>query len=213
MKRQRTKIPRSWQDLSLKQFIQLQAVPKTDNKITQAIQRVAILTGKTEDEIREYHPLQISSIVKKINFLDTLPKDKKVVYFYHKWKLYKRDKLDYTTANQVTEILQLNTKEKNVGIKILNVLAVIYYRGKNDQYDADRFIKIKGELETLDFITAWNSAGFFLTGLRTYLPNALRRFFRNRTTGDLEKLISEAENTENTKGLKELGILINGIIL
>jgi hypothetical protein len=212
-KRRTTKIPKSWRDLTLKQFIELQALPKTKNKITQTIQRVAVLTGKTDDEIREYAPAQISYIVKRINFLDKLPREKKQVFFYHKWKLYKRDKLDYTTANQVTEILQLNANEKNVGAKILNVLAVIYYRGKKDKYDADRFTQIRGELESLDFITAWNTAGFFLTGLTTYLPNALRRYSRKLTTGQLENLTNEVENIESLKNLSELKILTSGTIL
>jgi len=213
LKRRKTRIPKSWKDLTLKQFIELQGLPETKNKITRTIQRVAVLTDKTEDEIRDYAPAQISKIVKRIKFLDTLPKEKKVVFFYHKWRLYKRDKLDYTTANQVTEILQLNAREENVGVKILNVLAVIYYRGKIDKYDADRFTKIKDELLDLDFVTAWNSAGFFLTGLKTYLPNALRRYSRKLTTGQLEILTSEAENIKNLNGLNVLEILTNGTTL
>jgi len=197
MIRRRTKAPKSWKDLTLKQFIELQGLPKTNNKVTRQIQRVAVLTDKPEDYIRDLAPLQFSALVDRIAFLDKLPKEKKSVFFYHKFRLYKREKLDYTTANQVTEILQLNSKEENVGIKILNVLAVIYYRGKVDKYDADRFTRIKDELLDLDFLTAWNSAGFFLTGLKTYLPNALRRSFQKLTIRQVEKLTKEVGNIEN----------------
>jgi len=197
------RIPKHWRQVTLNQFIALQELKPTSNKITDLVNKIAVLGNTTPDQVRNLTPKKINKIAEGLSFIEKLPKEKKVKFFYYNWKLYKREKLDYTTSNQVTDILSLNDSEENVGKKILNTLAVIYYRGKNKDYDADRFTQIKDELGGLDFETALNSTGFFLTGLRTYLPDALALYFQKLTTQEIENLTGFLGNTANIYDWKE----------
>ena len=206
-------IPSAWRNITLNQFIQLQELKETGNKITDTVNKIAVLTNSTPDKVRGLTPKKIAKISKRLDFVERLPKEKKVKYFYYKFRLYKREKLDYTTSNQVTDILTLNADEKNVGKKILNTLAVLYYRGNNKDYDADRYSKIKDELKDLDFETALNSATFFLTGLRQFLPGVLAQYFQKLTTYQMEALINEVGNIGKIYDLKEYARFINGTTL
>ena len=203
------KTPRSWRQVTLKQFIALEALPKTDNKITRIIGQVSILTNTSEADIRKWKPRKLSKLSLRLSFLSTLPKERKTMYFYHKFRMYKRADMNNTTVAQVTDILTLNTNTENVGEKILNALSVLYYKGKNKEYDADRFTKMQGELQNIDFQTAMNSSAFFFNGLKEYLPNALARFLKKQTTETIEKLIQE---TGTLSDWNEYAKYINGTI-
>lgn len=204
------KTPNSWRQVTLKQFIELQDLPETSNEITKLINRVAVLTKYTPQEIRDMNTKKLNKIGDRLKFLDILPKEKNTKAFYHKWKFYKRAELDHTTVAQVTDILTLNADEKNIGKKILNALAIMYYKGKKVDYDSDRYKQTLNELETLDFTTALNCTSFFLRGLRTYLPDALKRFFLQLTPGQLEKLTDEVGNLGNLNDLNAYKRFTNG---
>ena len=195
------KSPKSWRQVTLKQFINLQALPETTNDVTKLINQVAVLTKYTPEDIREMNSKKLNKIGDRLKFLETLPKERNTKNFYHKRRYYKRADLDHTTVAQVTEILTLNADEKNIGKKILNALAVIYYSGKKVDYDSDRYKDTLNKLENLDFTTALNSTSFFLRGLTTYLPDALARFSRKLTPGQREKLTDAVENIEKVNAL------------
>lgn len=195
------KAPNNWRQVTLKQFIELQALPETTNDITKLINQVAVLTNYTPEVIREMNSNKLNKIGDRLKFLENLPKEKNIKSFYHKYRYYKRAELDHTTVAQVTEILTLNADEKNIGKKILNALAVIFYSGKKVEYDSDRYKETLKQLETLDFYTALNSTSFFLRGLTTYLPDALARFFQKLTPGQLEILTQEVGNLEKVNAL------------
>lgn len=185
------KAPRTWRQVTLKQFIELEDLPKTENKITRIIGQVSVMTGIDQEEIRTWRPAKLSKVAERLKFLEQLPKERKTVYFYHRFRMYKRSNLDHTTVGQVTDILTLNQNTENTGEQILNALAVLYFRGKNTEYDADRFNQMKRELETVNFQTAMSAATFFFRGLKQYLPNVLARFLKKQTAETLEKLIHE----------------------
>lgn len=186
-------IPKKWAQVTLGQFIELQDMPKSKNKLTNLINQVAILTGYEVDVVRSWRPYQLDYVATRLKFIEEAPKEKNITRFYHGWKWYKSDGLDATTVAQVTDLLQMNTDEKNVGRKMLNALAVIYYRGNKAEYNADRFTQMKKEFLNLDLETALGASAFFLRGLREYLPNVLRQYLSKATITDLEKLTQEIE--------------------
>jgi len=203
-------LPRSWRQVTLKQFIALEALPETENKITRIVGQVSVLTGISENDIRNWKPAKLEKTALKLSFITSLPKERKAKYFYHKWRLYKRADMNNTTVAQVTDIMTLNNNTENVGEKVLNALAVLYYRRKNTEYDADRFKQMKAELESLDFQTAMNSSAFFFAGLKKYLPGVLARFLKKQTTRTIEKLIHE---TGTLSDLNAYAKFINGTTL
>ncbi|MHC4648300.1 MAG: hypothetical protein ACYTBJ_22810 [Planctomycetota bacterium] len=202
------KVPKSWNDITLQQFIELQNLPETDNEVTKLVQVLAVLLDTTEDDIRELTAKKLNRLGKYLTFLEELPREKKRVNFYHgpglkfwKWKYYKREAVENTTVGQVTDILQRNQDENNVGVKILNVLSTIYYTGKNVEYNAERYERTRGELLSLPVDEAITYSAFFLTGLRNFLPNVLRRYLKRLPTKSLEKLTQEIGTSYNVNDL------------
>lgn len=154
---------------------------------------MSILTGQSEKTIRNWKSYKLDFVANKLKFMEHQPKERNVKKFYHNYKLFKSSKLDQTTVGQVTDLLQMNTDQENVGRKILNALAVNFYTGKDEEYNSDRYAKMKKELLSLDLETALGASAFFLRGLRGYLPSVLQRFLSQATIAQLEKLTSEIE--------------------
>ena len=206
------KVPTDWRQITLKQFIELQDLPETSNEITKLINQVAVLTNKTPEEVRNLQAVKLNKIGERLKFIEHLPKEKKPVFFYHKFRLYRRQELNYTTVAQVTDILTLNANEKNVGRKILNALAVVYYKGRFKEYDSERFNKTKAELENLNFATAFNVSSFFFHGLKTYLPGVLSRYFLKLTASQIENLTQTVGKIGSINDWNEYVKYTNGTI-
>lgn len=207
------KLPHDWSGVTLGQFIQILDLPETDNKINDFIHKLAVLTGKDSELIKDSSTMaDISRYSKRLAFLGEMPPVKRRKWFFWKWRFYKRMSLDHTTTMQVADVMQLNGKEMNEGQKVLNVLSIIYYRGKEVEYNADRFQKMKLEFENLPFNMAYSSSVFFLNGLTSYFPNVLMRFSKltkRMTMTQLNQLHSKIANLSVDKRLKEY---INGTI-
>jgi hypothetical protein len=150
---------------------------------------------------------EIQKINKRLSFLSELPKEKDVKSFSFKGKNYKRDKIEFSTVAQVTDLLQMNQDEENVGAKILNAIAVIYYRDGESEYTAQRFKQMKDELLTLPFPVALNSSVFFSRGLRRFFPDVLRDSLKKLTIQQTENLIQGIENESESN---DFGRFFNG---
>ena len=81
------KVPTDWRQITLKQFIELQDLPETSNEITKLINQVAVLTNKTPEEVRNLQAVKLNKIGERLKFIEHLPKEKKPVFFYHKFLL------------------------------------------------------------------------------------------------------------------------------
>jgi hypothetical protein len=204
------RIPSKWSQITLEQFIQLKDLPETDNDVTNLINQLSVLTTLDPEEIREMNGRQIVKINKKLDFLKELPKVREVRSFRFKGKRYQRDEVEGSTVAQITDILQMNQNENNVGAKILNAIAVIYYRDGESEYNADRFKQMKDELLTVPFPIALSSTVFFSRGLTRFFPDALRDFLNKLTIRETERLTLEIGNDFD---LKDFGRFINGTTL
>lgn len=188
----RHRIPKSWKNITLDQFIRLQDIPKFGNSVTEFIHKMEILTDISSDEIREMNATQIGMVTKRLKFLEEIPEPKKQTSFKLKGKTYKTGDVDQTTVGQVIDIMQLNEEEKNAGQKMLNVLSVIYYNEEQgEEYDSDRMKFNQENLREMDVMTAMNSTLFFSIGLRSYLPNVLQDSLKRMNLSQMEKLTQE----------------------
>ena len=73
------KLPKSWQDISIGQFQELQLL--TEPTFENQIKTVAILTGKSTDEIEELAIVELTAIVKDLGWMATLPNPKEMQTF------------------------------------------------------------------------------------------------------------------------------------
>jgi hypothetical protein len=205
-----SKIPNKWSQITLEQFIQLNDLPTTSNKVTNLINKLTVLTKLSEEEIRSMKTNELNRVNKRLSFVADLPESKDVDSFVLNGKTWTRGEVKESTVGQITDILQMNQDETNVGAKILNAMSVIFYTDDETDYDADRFKRAKEEFLQIDFTTALRSTVFFSLGLRKYLPNVLEDCLKRLTATELEKLTSETETDFDLKGF---GRFINGTIL
>ena len=180
-------VPKNWNQVTINQFIQLHDLPLTGNPIDDVILKLSVLTGVDSDHIKSTVTVaNLNKMIKRINFISKMPEPKQVNWFMFKWRTYKRLEFAKTQSAQVADILGMNQKETNEAARILNTLAVIYYRGstrKNNKdltkhfdsdYTGSRFQKMKDELGELSVTMAWSATVFFWNGSRDYLLNVLQ---------------------------------------
>lgn len=208
-------IPNSWHKITIGQFIQLSDLPLTGNDIEDLSNRISVLSGVDTEVIKDnIKGKDLARIGKRMAFLQELPKPKKVFYFYWKWRMYKQVTYNETTTSQMADIMTLNESEKNEGARMLNVMSVIYYRGKEKQYSGDRFKKMKEELYDVPFDVALNSSVFFLNGLTNYLKFVLEGYSKLQEKmnlkqmedlqGKMQKLSEKSVSAKSINGMTSL---------
>ena len=207
--KRKERVPSKWSEITLEQFIQLNDLIESKNEVTNLVNRLTVLTTLDPEEIRSMNSTEIIKINKKLQFLEELPEVKEKKSFILKGKKYKREEVELSTVGQVTDLLQMNQKENNVGGKILNALSVLYYRDQESEYNSDRFKKMKDELLTLPFPVAYGSTVFFSRGLTRYFPDVLQGYLNSLTINQTERLIQEIGTDFD---LKDFGRFINGTI-
>lgn len=208
-------IPNSWHKITIGQFIQLSDLPLTGNDIEDLSNRISVLSGVDTEVIKDnIKGKDLARIGKRMAFLQELPKPKKVFYFYWKWRMYKQVTYNETTTSQMADIMTLNESEKNEGARMLNVMSVIFYRGKEKQYSGDRFKKMKEELYDVPFDVALNSSVFFLNGLTNYLKFVLEGYSKLQEKmnlkqmedlqGKMQKLSEKSVSAKSINGMTSL---------
>lgn len=208
----RLKLPRTWSGVKLGQFIQILDLPETDNKINDFIYKLAILSGKDSELIKDkVKTKDLRKYAKRLSFMSEMPKARKSDWFFWKFAFYKRLSLDETTSMQVADIMQQSASETNEGAKILDVLSIIYYSGNETEYNSDRYKKMKDQFENLPFDIAYRSAVFFLSGLMEYFPNVLAVFSKRVESMSLREWERLQEKMQNMKESKELKGFFNGM--
>ena len=118
--KRKERVPSKWSEITLEQFIQLNDLIESKNEVTNLVNRLTVLTTLDPEEIRSMNSTEIIKINKKLQFLEELPEVKEKKSFILKGKKYKREEVELSTVGQVTDLLQMNQKENNVGGKILN---------------------------------------------------------------------------------------------
>tara|TARA_R110002050_G_scaffold84138_8_gene179744 strand:- start:452 stop:796 length:345 start_codon:yes stop_codon:yes gene_type:complete len=108
----------------------------------------------------------------------------------------------------MADIMTLNENEENEGARMLNVMSVIFYRGKEKQYTGDRFKKMKEELYDVPFDVALNSTVFFLNGLTNYLKFVLQGYSKLQEKMNLKQM---ADLHEKMQKLSEKSASVKSI--
>lgn len=205
-------IPNSWHKITIGQFIQLSDLPLTGNDIEDLSNRISVLSGVDTEVIKDsVKGKDLARIGKRMAFLQELPKPNKVFYFYWKWRMYKQVTYNETTTSQMADIMTLNESEKNEGARMLNVMSVIYYRGKEKQYSGDRFKKMKEELYDVPFDVALNSSVFFLNGLTNYLKFVLEGYSKLQEKMNLKQMEDLQEKMQKLSEKSVSAKSINGM--
>jgi len=187
----------------------LMDLPLTGNDIEDLSNRISVLSGVDTEVIKDsVKGKDLARIGKRMAFLQELPKPKKVFYFYWKWRMYKQVTYNETTTSQMADIMTLNENEENEGARMLNVMSVIFYRGKEKQYSGDRFKKMKEELYDVPFDVALNSTVFFLNGLTNYLKFVLEGYSKLQEKMNLKQM---ADLHQNLQKLSEKSASVKSI--
>ena len=205
-------IPNSWHKITIGQFTQLMDLPLTGNDIEDLSNRISVLSGVDTEVIKDnIKGKDLARIGKRMAFLQELPKPKKVFYFYWKWRMYKQVTYNETTTSQMADIMTLNENEENEGARMLNVMSVIFYRGKEKQYSGDRFKKMKEELYDVPFDVALNSTVFFLNGLTNYLKFVLEGYSKLQEKMNLKQMEDLQEKMQKLSEKSVSAKYINGM--
>ena len=207
----RIRVPKNWNSLTLGQFIQLLDLPETGNDIDDFVNKLSILTGKEPNKLKDnIKAKDLEKLTKKLSFLNKFPQAKKKNWFLWKWRFYKRKQFAETTTSQIADIMKLNENETNEGAKMLNVISVIYYKKKEEQYTSERFQKMKEEFENLPFNLAYDSSVFFLNGLTTYLKSVLMGYSKFKDKMSLSQLADLHKKLQKSNEGSELLKSTNG---
>lgn len=208
------KLPKNWSGITLGQFIQILDLPETDSKLNDFVSKLGVLSGEDSELIKSR--LKTKDLVKyskQLAFMSKMPKVRKLDWFFWKFRFYKRNSLDKTETIQVADIMHKTSNESNEGAKILECLSVIYYAGKDVEYNADRYDKMKKCFEDLPFDIAYRSSVFFLNGLTNYLPNVFKVFSKRMGTMTIKEWERLQEKMQKMKDIKGLEKYINGMTL
>lgn len=128
------KIPTSWDDITLGQYIELRPILQTEQEdVTRMINILCVLTGKKREEIKEVTIPDFHKLVKKMSFLnEPLPKELKKKRFLvgGKWYEFKIDakKMLFGEYISVMEILQQAGDNEDVLFNNLHKILTVICR-------------------------------------------------------------------------------------
>lgn len=134
------KIPKKWNDLSIKQFIELTEVKETGNEITDFINKLQVFTNKNKEELEKITYKEILVFNRSLSFMKKLPAELNKKYFIHNLVLYKRKSFENLINEDFIDLNGIIENETNEGIKLAKIISIIYkpnlfYKKKNKHTD------------------------------------------------------------------------------
>lgn len=169
------KIPRSWNDVTIGQFMELRQSTKglSDNFDVTNI-HIAVLCGITQQEVMAMKVETRNKIVERISFITTEPTGEFKPTFWHNRKRW-------MVTNNINKMLPSQYIDASMFIKqgaetnYHNILAVICQPLRfgliKPKYDADKVLQNADELLSLPVPVAMAIAAFFLNSLEVSIDN------------------------------------------
>ena len=146
------KIPTSWEDITLGQYIELRPILQTkEDDIKRVINILCVLTGKKREEIRNVTIPDFHKLVKKMSFLnDPLPKqlNKRRFLIGGKWYEFKLDakKMLFGEYISVMEILQKSGDNEDLLFNNLHKILTVICRPVYKTLFGFKSVDIDGDL-------------------------------------------------------------------
>ena len=146
------KIPTSWEDITLGQYIELRPILQTkEDDIKRVINILCVLTGKKREEIRNVTIPDFHKLVKKMSFLnDPLPKqlNKRRFLIGGKWYEFKLDakKMLFGEYISVMEILQKSGDNEDLLFNNLHKILTVICRPVYKTLFGFKSVNIDGDL-------------------------------------------------------------------
>jgi len=169
------KIPKSWQDVTIAQFMELRQSTKDlkDNFDVTNV-HIAVLCGITQQEVMSMKVETRNKIVDRISFITTEPTGEFKPTFWHNKKRWK-------VTNNINKLLPSQYIDVSMFIKMgadtnyHNILGVICqpmrYGVFKRKYDGDKVMQYADELLSLPVPTAMTIAAFFLNSSQVFIDN------------------------------------------
>ena len=146
------KIPTSWEDITLGQYIELRPILQTkEDDIKRVINILCVLTGKKREEIRNVTIPDFHKLIKKMSFLnDPLPKqlNKRRFLIGGKWYEFKLDakKMLFGEYISVMEILQKSGDNEDLLFNNLHKILTVICRPVYKTLFGFKSVNIDGDL-------------------------------------------------------------------
>lgn len=188
------KIPRSWKDVTIGQFMELrQSTKDIDDNFDITNIHIAVLCGITQQEVMSMKVETRNRIVDRISFITTEPTGEFKPVFWHNRKRWKvTDNINKLSSAQYIDIamfIKLGASEN-----YHNILAIICHPLRfglfNRKYDSGKVIQYADELLSLPVPVAMAISAFFLNSLQISIDNTPTYLEAIQRT-----LMSEALNT------------------
>lgn len=169
------KIPRSWNDVTIGQFMELrQSTKGLDDNFDVTNIHIAVLCGITQQEVMAMKVETRNKIVDRISFITTEPTGEFKPTFWHNRKRWR-------VTNNINKMLPSQYIDASMFIKqgaetnYHNILAVICQPLRfgllKAKYDADKVLQNADELLSLPVPVAMAIAAFFLNSLEISIDN------------------------------------------
>ena len=168
------KVPNSWQQVTLQQFMELAAIPTDTGTFDLTNEHIAILCEITQQEVMQLDIATRDRIRNRLSFIDTEPTGGFSTIFWHNRKRWRvTDRIVKLTAGQYIDVCTyLKHGASQNYHKILAVICQPLRFGLfGSTYNADRVDQLADELLTLPVPVAMAIAAFFLNSFEVYVSN------------------------------------------
>lgn len=169
------KIPKSWNDVTIAQFMELrQSTKDLEDNFDITNTHIAVLCGITQQDVMAMKVETRNKIVDRISFITTEPTGQFKPTFWHNRKRWNvTDNINKLSASQYIDVsmfIKMNASEN-----YHNILGIICqpmrYGVLKRKYDADKVMQYADELLSLPVPVAMSIAAFFLNSLQLFIDN------------------------------------------
>ena len=206
------KIPKSWNDISLKTFSSLSELKDTDNDVTNLINRLVLLTSEPLDKIEQLKYGKVAKIASKLSFLNHLPTAKKNTWFIYKGDVFKLIDIENISNKDFIDLNEIIESDISEGDKLAKCIHKLYKSVRKKEYDYNHFLE-------LSIGKSYSTILFFWSFVKDYYSKYLKRCLIQMEKMSLEEVKKMKEagidiqlNKQKMKKLIEMLINGNGIV-
>lgn len=206
------KVPKSWNDVSLKTFNSLSELEETDNDVTNLINRLVALTGEPLEKIEQLKYGKVSKLISKLSYLNELPEAKKNTWFIYAGDVFKLIDIENISNKDFIDLNEIIESDISEGDKLAKCIHKLYKSVRNKEYDYNHFMN-------LSIGKSYSTILFFWSFVKDYYSKYLKRCLiqmEKMTVEEVKKMkeqgIDIQLNKQKMKKLIEMLINGNGIV-
>lgn len=202
------KVPKSWNDVSLKTFNSLSELEETDNDVTNLINRLVALTGEPLEKIEKLKYGKVSKLISKLSYLNELPKAKKNTWFIYAGDVFKLIDIENISNKDFIDLNEIIESDISEGDKLAKCIHKLYKSVRNKEYDYNHFMNLSIGKSYSTILFFW---GFVKDYYSKYLKRCLIQM-EKMTVEEVKKMKEQGIDIQlNKQKMKKLiEMLING---